>query len=144
MCFVKQKTAYEMRISDWSSDVFSSDLILGYFGNMVTRKRPLLFVETIAAINRRRPNNPAIGLLFGSPLEDGLDQAVIARAAELGVSDLIRMIGFRHPSEPWMAACDALLVPAVAEPFGRTLIEEMVLETSVIAANSGGTPARGA
>src|SRR3546814_5931605 len=24
--FFKQKTAYEMRISDWSSDVFSSDL----------------------------------------------------------------------------------------------------------------------
>src|SRR3546814_2228595 len=30
ICFVKQKTAYEMRISDWSSDVCSSDLpILG-------------------------------------------------------------------------------------------------------------------
>src|SRR3546814_4696506 len=31
MCFVfffKQKTAYEMRISDWSSDVCSSDLLL--------------------------------------------------------------------------------------------------------------------
>src|SRR3546814_6551431 len=27
-CF-KQKTAYEMRISDWSSDVCSSDLLLG-------------------------------------------------------------------------------------------------------------------
>src|SRR3546814_19525269 len=27
MCFFKQKTAYEMRISDWSSDVCSSDLI---------------------------------------------------------------------------------------------------------------------
>src|SRR3546814_4764415 len=26
--FVKQKTAYEMRISDWSSDVCSSDLLL--------------------------------------------------------------------------------------------------------------------
>src|SRR3546814_12253561 len=26
MCFFKQKTAYEMRISDWSSDVCSSDL----------------------------------------------------------------------------------------------------------------------
>src|SRR3546814_14351218 len=26
LCFVKQKTAYEMRISDWSSDVCSSDL----------------------------------------------------------------------------------------------------------------------
>src|SRR3546814_1687096 len=26
ICFIKQKTAYEMRISDWSSDVCSSDL----------------------------------------------------------------------------------------------------------------------
>src|SRR3546814_7304134 len=27
ICFVKQNTAYDMRISDWSSDVCSSDLI---------------------------------------------------------------------------------------------------------------------
>src|SRR3546814_7148522 len=30
--FFKQKTAYEMRISDWSSDVCSSDLIDGHLG----------------------------------------------------------------------------------------------------------------
>src|SRR3546814_9028618 len=35
--FFKQKTAYEMRISDWSSDVCSSDLRLGDDG--VTRKQ---------------------------------------------------------------------------------------------------------
>src|SRR3546814_8817123 len=29
ICFFKQKTAYEMRISDWSSDVCSSDLEAG-------------------------------------------------------------------------------------------------------------------
>src|SRR3546814_3931237 len=29
--FFKQKTAYEMRISDWSSDVCSSDLVLNQF-----------------------------------------------------------------------------------------------------------------
>src|SRR3546814_4499383 len=29
VCFFKQKTAYEMRISDWSSDVCSSDLCQG-------------------------------------------------------------------------------------------------------------------
>src|SRR3546814_13152983 len=28
LCFFKRKTAYEMRISDWSSDVCSSDLLL--------------------------------------------------------------------------------------------------------------------
>src|SRR3546814_8718875 len=36
--FFKQKTAYEMRISDWSSDVCSSDLIM--------MKRVLLFLGT--------------------------------------------------------------------------------------------------
>src|SRR3546814_1158106 len=30
MLFFKQKTAYEMRISDWSSDVCSSDLKRGF------------------------------------------------------------------------------------------------------------------
>src|SRR3546814_2111512 len=30
--FFKQKTAYEMRISDWSSDVCSSDLVPGVEG----------------------------------------------------------------------------------------------------------------
>src|SRR3546814_10005486 len=30
--FFKQKTAYEMRISDWSSDVCSSDLYIGLVG----------------------------------------------------------------------------------------------------------------
>src|SRR3546814_2970630 len=33
--FFKQKTAYEMRISDWSSDVCSSDLPLGNFSSKI-------------------------------------------------------------------------------------------------------------
>src|SRR3546814_9976760 len=33
--FFKQKTAYEMRISDWSSDVCSSDLEIAYHRHLV-------------------------------------------------------------------------------------------------------------
>src|SRR3546814_5877182 len=40
--FFKQKTAYEMRISDWSSDVCSSDLEYG--GSIENRTRLLLEV----------------------------------------------------------------------------------------------------
>src|SRR3546814_7342033 len=36
--FFKQKTAYEMRISDWSSDVCSSDLILSSVGTTRTSR----------------------------------------------------------------------------------------------------------
>src|SRR3546814_18912460 len=38
--FFKQKTAYEMRISDWSSDVCSSDL-----GTVVSRSRVIDIVD---------------------------------------------------------------------------------------------------
>src|SRR3546814_7678325 len=37
--FFKQKTAYEMRISDWSSDVCSSDLIWGQDRPRATRRK---------------------------------------------------------------------------------------------------------
>src|SRR3546814_2163217 len=36
--FFKQKTAYEMRISDWSSDVCSSDLAAGRFRGDIARQ----------------------------------------------------------------------------------------------------------
>src|SRR3546814_11484942 len=39
-CFVKQKTAYEMLISDWSSDVCSSDLLLEAGSSLILRPRP--------------------------------------------------------------------------------------------------------
>src|SRR3546814_2925244 len=37
--FFKQKTAYEMRISDWSSDVCSSDLSAAFAGPTMAGKR---------------------------------------------------------------------------------------------------------
>src|SRR3546814_8325549 len=52
--FFKQKTAYEMRISDWSSDVCSSDL-------REFRRTVLFLVQ-----RRRRTGNPQIHGLFGA------------------------------------------------------------------------------
>src|SRR3546814_8694345 len=65
MCFVfffKQKKAYEMRISDWSSDVCSSDLIGVAFGEKRRKLRifdkaerlvvalPLLVLDHVALV----------------------------------------------------------------------------------------------
>src|SRR3546814_1007963 len=46
-CFFKQKTAYEMRMSDWSSDVCSSDLY-GFLG--MVREAPELIAAEIDAV----------------------------------------------------------------------------------------------
>src|SRR3546814_7515427 len=45
LCFFKQKTAYEMRISDWSSDVCSSDLLLVTTGLRLEEASHLLAAE---------------------------------------------------------------------------------------------------
>src|SRR3546814_3756062 len=50
--FFKQKTAYELRISDWSSDVCSSDLQLALRETEGTTI--LIYDQTCAAENRRR------------------------------------------------------------------------------------------
>src|SRR3546814_8705989 len=55
--FFKQKTAYEMRISDWSSDVCSSDLLQhgrgivpGAVGRAVGLQPKRLFVSVVTGI----------------------------------------------------------------------------------------------
>src|SRR3546814_2584891 len=55
LCFFKQKTAYEMRISDWSSDVCSSDL---------GKKRPGRFAVRIHRPGRRAVRRGADAMLF--------------------------------------------------------------------------------
>jgi len=111
--------------------------IIGFFGALIPRKRPLLFVDAIAALREQAPKLPVVGLLFGEALE-GADEQVRARAEERGVTDHIRLMGFRYPGSVWLAACDVLMVPAIDEPFGRTLIEAMMLGTPVAATASGG------
>jgi glycosyltransferase involved in cell wall biosynthesis len=113
--------------------------LLGYVGSLVERKRPLLFVDSIGALSGSDPHGKYIGLFLGTPFND-LDELCKTRAEGLGISDKIKLLGFRYPGEPWLAALDALLVTAVNEPLGRTLVEAMLLGTPVIATRSGGNP----
>ncbi|HUD91509.1 glycosyltransferase family 4 protein [Sphingobium sp.] len=113
-------------------------VIISFLGHFSTRKRPLVFVETIAAMRRARPDRRIVGLMFGDEHEAGIDAKIRQKIQDLDVADCVRMMGFLQPVEPWLAASDVLLVPAVEEPFGRTLIEAMLIGTPVVAAASGG------
>ncbi len=111
--------------------------LVGFSGVFIDRKRPLLFVEAIAALRATAPELDAQGLMFGESL-DGMGAEVEALAAKLGIADAIHLMGFRSPGAFWLAGCDLLMVPAVHEPFGRTLIESMLVGTPVVATASGG------
>jgi glycosyltransferase involved in cell wall biosynthesis len=116
--------------------------LIGYFGGLIARKRPVLFVDILKRFISSYPDIPIFGLIFGETVQGGVpfDIAVRERSQLLNIEDHIKLMGFKHPIEPYMAGIDLMLVPAVSEPFGRTLIESMLLGTAVIATNHGGNP----
>src|SRR3546814_6846211 len=92
--FVKQKTAYELRISDWSSDVCSSDLLARQRdpGIAVGADRISLYVGEAdprhfgAPIRRPRFREEGLGAMLGIPVEqyrmEGVDRTERRRSEE--------------------------------------------------------------
>ena len=110
--------------------------ILGLFCNLIAWKRPLQVVEVAVALDRRQAPPFAV-VVFGDD-RHGLGADMRARATEAGLQDCLFLMGFRTPIWSCIAACDLLLATAEDEPFGRTLVEAMLLGTPVIASDSGG------
>src|SRR3546814_9094512 len=87
-CFFKQKTAYEMRISDWSSDVCSSDLQGSFTGSSPRRMRkPLHSVATFSTLAGvdLKPGWPECGSTSGRgsrPVRPPLDIWSVQRSEE--------------------------------------------------------------
>ncbi len=114
-------------------------LLLGFFGSFVPRKRPLLFVDSIAEL-RKRLERPVFGLMFGEAKVPEMDTKLRDHIAATDMQNAVRIMGFKSPGYSWIGACDQLIVPAVGEPLGRTLVEAMLVGTPVVATRSGGNP----
>src|SRR3546814_7709184 len=69
--FFKQKTAYEMRISDWSSDVCSSDLVLAFRSSRAMRAGHVAMVSKVLS-NREVLLNHANWSYRGGVEQDAL------------------------------------------------------------------------
>src|SRR3546814_8731233 len=99
--FFKQKTAYEMRISDWSSDVCSSDLIEDYLAN-----RPL---NLVATIDRDTAYKGADFVVVATPTDYDPDSNYFnTRTVESVIADALVM------------APDALIIVKSTVPVGFT------------------------
>src|SRR3546814_4912286 len=80
--FFKQKTAYEMRISDWSSDVCSSDLP-GELAGRDDRPQVRLLLPGIADDETANGGR--------QPFQDGVEQGPVDIAAAESEADLARV-----------------------------------------------------
>src|SRR3546814_12447939 len=78
--FVKEKTAYEMRISDWSSDVCSSDLQVAGIMLPATEHAPVHIADVITAIGKLRKTKLDTGAIAAAL---GYDELEIKRLEAL-------------------------------------------------------------
>src|SRR3546814_2791436 len=91
--FFKQKTAYEMRISDWSSDVCSSDLdVVAHAVDLVVGE-PQVAVGGIEVVADRVADAVGVDLTAGAIGIDADDAADAVLAVEL------ELFGRRRPDE---------------------------------------------
>lgn len=114
---------------------------IGMIGNVQEWKGQAVFVEAMARISARHPDLHA--LIVGGVHRAG--QAYAAelrrRLAESNLADRVRFVGFREDVVDVVNALDAVVHASIRpEPFGRVILEAMLLGKPVIAAAAGGVP----
>jgi glycosyltransferase involved in cell wall biosynthesis len=95
--------------------------ILLFAGRLAPEKNPLFTVDVLAELRTRDPR--AFGVICGA---GSLEAAVCARAAERGVANAIRLVGWRKDVAALMSASDWFILPRSEEPmegFGLAVVE---------------------
>lgn len=110
--------------------------IVGFVSNLINWKRPEIFIEMARILNRSQPGR-FLFPMFGDPREP-LTSRLLDMIKQKKLEDQCILMGAKFPIEPWLAGMDVLVAPAMEEPFGRTLIEAMLVGTPVVASKSGG------
>jgi L-malate glycosyltransferase len=118
-----------------------SDRVILMAAQMVPWKRHEDAIRMMPALLKRLPNARLVlagSDRFGDPPE--LPAALEVLAAQLGVRAQVVFAGQRQDMPDLMAACEVLVVPSDAEPFGRVAIEAMALGKPVVGTRAGGLP----
>ncbi|SFD36827.1 Glycosyltransferase involved in cell wall bisynthesis [Thiohalospira halophila DSM 15071] len=101
-------------------------VILGA-GSLEPRKD---FATLIRAFARLRQQRPARLVILGEGRERGRLEAL---AAELGISDDVRLPGFEANPYRWMSRADAFALTSLREGSGAVLVEALACGTPVVA-----------
>ncbi|HET7241390.1 MAG TPA: glycosyltransferase, partial [Gemmatimonadales bacterium] len=113
----------------------STRLVVGLFGRVAPWKGQHVAIEAVARLEG------VTLLIVGAPLFGEVAYAEeLARLVErLGLADRVKLLGFREDIPSLMRVVDVVIHTSLApEPFGRVLVEAMLMERPVIAADAGG------
>lgn len=116
-------------------------IAFGILGGIQEWKGQAVVVEAMALLRDRQPS--ARLLVVGGAHRAGLEyeRRIRERVASLGLGDRVVFTGFRSDVPDVIDALDVVVHASVRpEPFGRVILEGMMLGRPVIAAAAGGVP----
>lgn len=106
-------------------------------GRLAPSKGQWRVVDALGVL-AERDVRPAVTFV-GALMQPAYDDALRARARELGVNGQIQFAGEQANPYPYVAAADVCITPSGMEAFGRTTLEYLTLGKPVIATNAGGS-----
>jgi glycosyltransferase involved in cell wall biosynthesis len=110
-------------------------LVVGGLGRLEEAKG---FTHLIDAAARLRPEFPnlTVAIAGAGPLREALEH----QTAQLGLSNVVRFLGFQSNVQPVLDALDVFAMPSLCETLGYALLEAMATELPAVGAAVGGIP----
>jgi glycosyltransferase involved in cell wall biosynthesis len=115
----------------------SGAVLLGTVANLFSRKGYEVMLRALPAIIRAVPTVHYV--IVGSDDHDYADR-LKRLAQELKITDRVHIVGFQDPVQPFLAALDLYVHPALMEGFGIAVVEAMAMGKAVVATTTGGLP----
>ncbi|MFV0268811.1 MAG: glycosyltransferase family 4 protein [Draconibacterium sp.] len=109
--------------------------VVTFLGRVTMQKGPEYFIEAAGLVLKKMKNVRFVMAGSGDMLD-----AMIARAAQLGIADRFHFTGFLRGSDVGnlFRMTDVFVMPSVSEPFGIVPLEAMQLDVPVIISNQSG------
>jgi glycosyltransferase involved in cell wall biosynthesis len=112
-------------------------VLLGTIANLFPRKGYEVMLRALPAIIRAVPTVQYV--IVGSD-ENHYADRLRQLAQELKIAEQVHMVGFQDPVQPFLAALDLYVHPALMEGFGIAVVEAMAMGKAVVATTTGGLP----
>jgi glycosyltransferase involved in cell wall biosynthesis len=112
-------------------------VLLGTVANLFPRKGYEVMLRALPAIVRAVSTVHYV--IVGSD-DHGYADRLKRLAHELKIADRVHIVGFQDPVQPFLAALDLYVHPALMEGFGIAVVEAMAMGKAVVATTAGGLP----
>jgi glycosyltransferase involved in cell wall biosynthesis len=112
-------------------------LVLGTVANLFSRKGYHVLLQALPKILASVQHAHYVVVGKG---EAEYESRLQSLARQLNVADRVHFVGFQSSVEPYLAAMDLYVHPALMEGFGIAVLEAMAMARAVVATAVGGVP----